>query len=398
MKLFTLLFFMLTSISCRESFDIDDVIFEENLVVKAILTDEFKHHSVQLWQTVPIDSINANPLQKANVFITDDDGTTYNFEEKEDGVYMSTLKFSAESEKLYSLNIETNNGVKYSSTQEQLPPISELGDLDFEIASNILDESELIIKANSVLKNNDAKYYRYEYDETYKIRAPYWNARKIIVVSEDPYIFDTTLKDPTVYGVGFCYGNKKSNKIIVTETTSLSQNQVQNFPIRFIPLESYVIGQRYSLLLKQYVLNKSTYDYYNLLSKFSDPDNIFSQIQLGNIASNIKPEKNSIKNKVYGVFEVSSVNIKRFYLNREDITDTGYINYITAPSCEDRPEPFLVDDSGSSPLFKLLNNDFIYFDVLPFPQPPNQKYKLIPKPCGDCSYVGSPIKPDFWED
>ncbi len=220
-------------------------------------------------------------------------------------------------------------------------------------------------------------------------------AKNYNCVCSPPYEFKLVQKDPNEHGIGFCYGNQKSKKVLITETKSLSEDRVRGFPVRAIPLDSYVIGMRYSLLLKQYVINKKTYDYYELLGKFSDSNNIFSQVQLGNIPSNIKSEINPIKNKVDGFFEVSSVTTKRFFINREDITTPHYTNYVTRAFCNDRPIPVPVDQYGNSPLLKLLEDGYIFFDIPPSSSFP---YILIGKECGDCSRFGKPIAPDFWVD
>ncbi len=395
--LFLLFIFLLLTKSCIEPFEIDNNTFTENIVVKAILTNEIKSHSVKLFQTIPIDSTKTIPVKKAIVTIIDDAGVTYNFQETENGIYTSTSPFAAQPLKSYTLNIETIGGMKYNSTPEKLPLSSEIKDLSFNVELNDLDILELVIKANSALSGNEGQYYRYEYDETYKIKIPFWTTRKIIIESaKPPYEFKLIQKDPNEDGVGFCYGNQKSKKFLITETKSLSEDRVIGFPIRTIPLDSYVVGVRYSILLKQYVINKKTHDYYELLSKFSDPDNVFSQVQLGNIPSNIKSETNPIENKVDGFFEVSSVNTKRFFINREDITETNYTNYVTRAFCNDRPTPIIVDQDGNSPLLKLLESGYIFFDLPPvstsFP------YILIGKECGDCSRHGNPVAPDFWVD
>ena len=71
---FYFLIFILLIISCTQPIEIDNVTFEENIVVKAILTNEIKNHSITLSKTVQIDATENNPLENATVFITDDSG------------------------------------------------------------------------------------------------------------------------------------------------------------------------------------------------------------------------------------------------------------------------------------------------------------------------------------
>ncbi len=183
--LFILCIIMLIK-GCIEPFEIVNTTFTKNIVVKAILTNEIKKHSVKLFQTIPIDSTKTIPVKNAIVRIIDDTGITYNFQETEDGIYTSTSPFAAQPVKSYILKIKAIEGIEYSSTPEQLPSTSEIKNLSYKIEINDSNISELVIKANSKLSNNEGQYYRYEYDETYKIKIPYWTPRKIIIVSAVP--------------------------------------------------------------------------------------------------------------------------------------------------------------------------------------------------------------------
>jgi len=395
---FLLVIFLITN--CTQLLEIDNITLEENIVVKAILTNEVKNHTVVLSNTIQIDATERNPLENATVFITDDTGTIYNFQENENGEYISITQFAAEPSKSYTLHMETPQGIKYKSSSEQLPTTSEIDHLDFDVESDDNNQQVVVVKVNSILTNQNANYYRYTYDETYKVRAIHWSPRRIKLLSENPYSFTIEDKDPDIDGVGFCYGNQKIKKIMVTETKTLAEDRVAAFPIRTIPLDSYIIGLRYSIKVDQYVLNKNTYDYYELLSTFSDPDQIFSQVQLGNIPSNISAETNTSNTKVSGFFEVSSVYSKRFYINRKDITTTDFTNYVTTSACLDRPNPLIEDQFGRSPLLNLLENGYIHFTNNPSNDPldSNQPYILIGKSCGDCTRVGQPVAPSFWID
>jgi hypothetical protein len=384
---------------CIESVEYANVTVDSNLVVNAILTNEFKNHTVELSKTIPIDSTKLSPEKNASVFITDNTGTIYNFQETEDGIYTSLNSFSAEVNKKYTLTIETNNGQKYTSTEEMLPGTSTVGDINISVEENEINQvEELVIKANSNLSTDEGKYYRYEYDETYKIKTPIWSQKKLLIISDtNPYEFELVDKTPEEDGIGFCYGNKKSKKILVTETLSLSQDQVVGFPIRQIPLDSYIIGLRYSILVKQYVINRNTFDFYTLLDKFSDPDDIFSQTQVGNIPSNIKSVNKPEEDKVIGFFEVSSLSTKRIFFNRDEITNTIYKNYRPISFCADRVTPEIEDSFGRSPLLERLTTRWIYQGIPDFPTP-NTPYLLALKVCGDCSHLGPVNPPSFWTE
>lgn len=385
--------------TCIEPIEFTTNSFNTNLVVNSIITDEFKTQRIELSRTIPIDSLNLSPEKGANVSIFDDTGLTYNFQENGAGVYTSINQFAAQADRKYTLNIETKDGNKYVSSPQPVPAKSTIKEITAGIENNSLTQKpEFLFKVSSDITTNTGQYYRYEYDETYKIRTPLWNPRKIVVISDTlPYKFDLEQKDPLIDGVGFCYPNKQSKAVFLTETVSLAQDQVIGFPLRQIPIESYIVGIRYSILVKQYVLNQNTYNFYSLMEKFSDPDDIFSQTQVGNIPSNISSVNNPEQDKVIGFFEVSSVSKKRLFVNRKDFTESQFINYELLALCVERREPQIVDDFNRSPLLNHLRIGWVY-QTDSETDDPNRPYRLTIKICGDCTHLGPAKTPDFWVD
>ena len=385
--------------TCIEPIEFTTNSFNTNLVVNSIITDEFKTQKIELSRTIPIDSLNLSPEKDANVSIVDDTGLTYNFQENGAGVYTSINQFAAQADRKYTLNIETKDGNTYVSSPQPVPAKSTIKEITAGIENNSLTQKpEFLFKVSSDITTNTGQYYRYEYDETYKIRTPLWNPRKIVIISDTiPYKFDLVQKDPLIDGVGFCFPNKESKAVFLTETVSLAQDQVIGFPLRQIPIESYIVGIRYSILVKQYVLNQNTYNFYSLMEKFSDPDDIFSQTQVGNIPSNISSVNNPEQDKVIGFFEVSSVSKKRLFVNRKDFTESPFINYELLALCTERREPQIVDDFNRSPLLNHLRIGWVYQTDSETPDP-NRPYRLTIKICGDCTHLGPAKTPDFWVD
>ncbi len=391
---------LITIQSCIEPIEFATVSTDTNLVVSATITNEIKTQTIELSRTIPIDSTKLAPETNAKVYITDEAGVSYDFQETTTGVYTSINQFAATTNKQYKLIVETSNGQKYSSTEEALPPTSSINDINVSIENNEIDDiQEFVFKVTSNTSGDEGKFYRYEYDETYQIKTPIWSRKKLLIISDTPpYEFDLVDKTEEEDGIGFCYGNQKSKKILLTETKTLSQDQVIGFPIRQIPVNSYIIGIRYSILVKQYVINQNTFDFYTLLDKFSNPDDIFSQTQVGNIPSNITSLNNS-EDKVIGFFEVSSVSNKRIFINRNDITETPFTNYRTVALCDERVNPEIIDAFGRSPLLDRLRTGWIYQSPPDLPIiPPNRLYQLAQKPCGDCSHLGAVNPPDFWTE
>ncbi len=392
--LYYLLITLFTFYNCVEVFEIEGITYENFLVVEATITNEFKQHEIKLSRTFEIDSLGPRTESNAIVYITDEDQNKYIFTETSTGIYTSDINFSAEENKNYTLKITTNTGENYTSTTQQLTAITTIDAVNYSVGNNLLDEPVITIGVDSYNLENNANYYRYEYEETYKIIAPYFSLFNIDIVSDTaPFSVNVLPKSDTT---NECFNTLYSNKIIQTETASFSEDKIVNFTIREIPTTDFIISSRYSILVKQYVQNIAAYNYYNTLNSFSTSDSFFSQIQTGFLEGNINSETD-INHKVIGFFEVSSMVKKRLFFNREDVVNVTpeFIDecQIISPTLTGAFNP------NFSPLINALKNDYLFYnfngsptETLPGP------YLLVKTICGDCSVSGTNVKPDFWID
>lgn len=385
--------FLLLLVSCVEPIDIKTITYENYLVVEAIITNENKNHTIQLSRTFEIDSNTPAPETGATVQVISET-TTYNFNETSNGNYVSTVAFAAEAGKSYQLNITTKEGKSYSSSKEIVPKNSQIEGISTSIETSVEGESGVSISVQSFNPNNDSNYYRYQYEETYKIVPPFWSSKELMIVSE-VRPFQVEIIDRTVDNK-ICYKTNDSKSILITETKSLAEDRV-NFPVRFILANDFIITERYSILVKQHVLSAQAFNYYKTLKELSSSDNVFAQTQpgfiAGNLISNTDPNE-----KVVGFFEVSSVSEKRFFFNFSDIFSSDKPTFLD--SC-DFVAPILYDSfTGESPLVTLLkDNSHTYYKENDTGLAHLEgRYLLVPKICGDCTVLGSNIKPDFWVD
>lgn len=119
--------------ACTDRFPIGDLANNSNrLVVEGRFTNENQPHTIYLSRTLAYTTPTPNgqgyPLESgATVTITDDQGKTISFSEVSPGVYTTTTNAKGEIGRIYTLNITTNDGKKYSSEPEKMtevPPIN----------------------------------------------------------------------------------------------------------------------------------------------------------------------------------------------------------------------------------------------------------------------------------
>lgn len=382
--------------ACVEPIDIETLTFEDVLVIEAKITNEFKHQEVKLSRSLRFEDEELNYESNADVKIVDDNSTTFQFIESSKGRYYSVDKFEAQSGGVYQLHIKTKSGKSYISKKVELPNTTQINDVYASREIDDLGNDGISIFIDSYDSNGNSRYYRYEYEESYKIIAPYWSPFDMIVV-DDRYLVKVlkTEEEKT------CYNTVKSNTIIQTETTNLIEDKVSKFEVRFIPRSDAIISHRYSILVKQYVQSLEAYTYFKTLNKLSGSGNIFSQNQPGFFNGNIFSEDN-IDEKVIGFFEVTSFSSKRIFFDYYDF----YPEEPLPPyfiECElFAPSTTMHVGDPSRLMMALESGNVKYYEDNPnYPNPLDEeegKYNVVEAACGDCTELGNNVKPDFWED
>ena len=387
--------------SCVEEIDLRNFNSINLLIVQAELTDELKQHTIKLSRTIPLDSATPKNEISATVHITDNLGNTYLFSEFEPGSYKSTTAFKAEMGNLYKLHIQTLDGEVYESEQQKITGKNNISDLYVIPDKNISGELGVSIIVESNNENTTANYYKYTYEETYIVKAPYWSTDSLKIISANSRnpILELIKKPNNALERRICYKTIFSNTIIQTETNSLSTSSVK-YAIRFIAQKNSIIWHRYSMLAIQHIQSYEAYTYYKILNKLSTDENVFSQVQPGYLQGNIFPTKDT-DNTVIGFFEVNSVSKKRFFFNFSDIYPVHNINF--QGDCLFLLEwPFLIDplnnanEAYGSPLIAAIT----YFRLVYAKENGSleRPYFVVPIQCTDCRYAASNIKPPFWID
>ncbi|MCL9807976.1 DUF4249 domain-containing protein [Flavobacterium luminosum] len=372
-------------ISCTEPMALQTDTFEEVIVIEATITNELKRHEIKISKTYKFEDAGPTYVTDATVFIKDDLGNMYNFVQ-DAGKYVSVNPFKAVTGRTYQLRVIAENK-EYSSTLEKLTTENTIEDIVPTVTTKEgVKGLELFVKSYD--PTNTSKYYRYEYEETYRVEAPNWVYKKAIVTG--PTSIDFVFRDSEAR---VCYSTEKSTDIIVTNTNEQSEDRV-NFPIRFISDQNPIIAHRYSILVKQYVQNLEAHTFYKTLKEISGSEGILSQNQPGFLYGNLKCETDPDE-KVIGFFDISSVSEKRIFFNFTDyFPDQPFPPYFY------KCEPFnMIFCFGPSPecvgediIYYLNNNQIVYY----YGNKPDLYF--LDTPCGDCTSFSSNIRPSFWID
>ncbi len=421
---FSLICIALVIVGCVDEFETEVIenIKEGALVVDARITDEQKQHTILLSRTFNFEESGPTPEIGALVKLVDNDGWEEQFTELSSGRYCTKNPIALAPGKSYVLEIETTDGIVYKSEKTYLPSKVDSMDIWAEKKIDDINGDGIAILVNSNDNSLNSQYFRYEYEETYKIIPPDFNPFEWDEIDYDYFCEDD---DPWEVSIAprsepadVCFATNTSNSLILASTANLTSKGLERFPVRFIKNDNYAISHRYSILVKQYHHDNAAASFYSSLDDFSSSENIFSNIQTGKLEGNIKVQ-NSNKANVFGYFELSSYSEKRLFLNYKDFYPNQalppYIepcSFISEPALY--PEGFhvtvingklVIDGTSNSPLMDAIiagtiayigeNENFLTGDEngdLVGRAP----YYVKPIGCVDCRVYGENRIPEFW--
>ncbi|MDE3213243.1 MAG: DUF4249 domain-containing protein, partial [Bacteroidota bacterium] len=244
----------------------------------------------------------------ARVEIADPSGALIPLTEIQPGQYEAAPTVLNPSQ-TYQLKITTSNGVEYASDFVpvlQTPPIDSI---------NWLQPGDLTIYANSHDPTGNIHNFRWDYQETWQYRAHL--DREVGVDNGLMYYTDSTHQ---TYN---CWISHSSSDILLGSTVALSQDQISGFPLLTIPQNSQKLSVRYSILVKQYALTDSAFQYLGVLKKNTENLGSIFDAQptqlIGNFHSVTHPSET-----VIGYLTASTVSQQRIFISHSELHDWNY--------------------------------------------------------------------------
>ncbi|MDR5590438.1 DUF4249 domain-containing protein [Christiangramia sp. SM2212] len=372
--------------ACVEPYEPKSEFYERSVVIEGMVTSELKVQEIAVSETYALDVDSISYVTDAKVRVFSSEGDTYNFFYDTNGKYRSEQVFMAREGVNYQLEVEVNGNV-YQSDKEKITGYSDLENVVAKEAVNDEGEIGVSITVNSNALNDDSKYYRYTYEETYKIVSPYTQAKYFINNGNGVELVDV----PAGVEREVCYNTLNSQKGILSNTDLQNDNDQNDQLIKFLRIDDFKIINRYSILVRQHVISGDAFRFYQTLDELSNSESVFAQNQPGFLAGNIENVSNSDEN-VVGYFEVASVQQKRIFFSFLDIFDYTQRRDLRVDCPKSRP----------------LSADLVYYirqNLIQYlsPAPPSESpyegpWYLVPIECIDCRVLGTPVKPEFWID
>ncbi len=355
--------------SCKVPYEPQPTTTPTNYLVVEGLINTTDSTFIKLSRTVLVSSTNTvKPELKATVTIESDQGTTYPLKEVGKGSYVAgILNLSAINK--YRLRIKTISGGTYLSDFVQAkitPPIDSV--------TTDAQRFALHIDVNTHDPQNNTRYYRWEYTETWEFFS--------YLTSGYTYNGSTFIPRTAANQIHHCWGNYVSPEVLLGTSETLTQDVILHSPIVIIPSASEKLHTRYSIIVRQYALTKEAYQYWKLLQTNTENLGGTFDAQPSATIGNIHNVNNAAE-PVIGFISAGTFTQTRIFRDIYSLPGDYYLDYKYNP-------PY---DDNKCGVVQVLPPDYNVFI--------NQLVPLSPgagssAECADCTLRGSNVKPSFW--
>ncbi|MFD0749059.1 DUF4249 domain-containing protein [Mucilaginibacter calamicampi] len=212
-------------------------------------------------------------------------------------------------------------------------------------------------------------YYRHSYIETWEYQTDLISYFKIVNDKRVPREFPQD-------DISTCWHTFPSHEIILTSTANLSEDRLNDKLILSIGSTEKKINIEYSILVKQSVLTREGFEFYESLRKNTESVGTIFDAQPSQLFGNIRSTTNPSET-VIGFISAGSVTEKRFIIQLKDFP-SNWFALDDKSICEeslrmptDIRQPFIVVGITSS-------TNYLY--------------------CADCIYSGgNRVRPPYWK-
>lgn len=370
---------------CVEPYDfvVDETV--EAMVVEAQFSNHLGSHRVLLSSSRGLEDDIVSPVSGATVSIVEDGALEINLIEIESGIYETEPSVAGKIGSTYELNIQLKDGATFRSSPEVLKkpvPIDSIWGRYIELPSEeddgFIQGVQLFVDSHDF--DNEASYFRYEYQEDFEVKAAFPSLLE--------WDYETESYGPRDFPIGVCYEKTNSQGILVATTSGLSENRLSEFPVKMIEQSDPELRGNYAIIMKQFALNESGFQYYKNLRENNESAGSFFDKQKGTIPGNISPVGSSLP--VLGYFEVAGLSMDTAFFHSSDYAKQGFrVTKYAAGECSES------DNLEVSPAE--LNNGLMQGKNIVYVDNLSGIAKLSSIPCSDCRVYADIKKPEYWD-
>jgi hypothetical protein len=329
-----------------------------------------------LTRTIPLPGDSTIPVVTgALVQVEGSDSSVYPLTEEGNGQYgIASLALSTAVQ--YRLRIIIPNGETYLSDFVPYKPTPPIDSVNWVYNSN-----GVTIYVNTHDPTNSTRYYQWTIDQTFEYHSA--EASEFVYVPSTNSLVQRTAAQMIFY----CWKDIPPTNIMIGSSTKLAQDVIYEFPLVNIPLNSQALSVEYSILVTQYALSDSGYDFLSLMAQNTQSLGSIFDAQPSQLTGNIHSLSNPGES-VIGYIQAGTVQQQRIFINNQQLP-----NWVFPDRCPD-PDIIVAPDSlqqyfggrGYIPLYENFG-----------PAQPIFGWYANEIGCVDCrTQGGTTEKPSFW--
>ncbi len=355
------------TLGCKQTYD-PPVIANPptSLVVEGFINNGPDSTYFDLTHTYKLnDSTAATPETGAGVFIQGSDNSSYSLGEVGNGLYGANLP-PLNPTTTYRLYINTTGGKLYASNYVPIvtdPPIDSVNFIHNNTGVNIY--------VNTHDPTNTAKYYRWEYQETWEFHSAYFATLQFL---------NNQLVNYSPNTIATCWSGDMSTRIILGTTSQLASDVVSLLPLVTIPPNAKQLSVKYSILVKQYAITEDAYNWWSVMQNNTENIGSIFGVQPSTDQGNIRC-LNDTSEQVVGYVSAGNISSQRIFITNSQAFPWNY-----QPACSIQIVPL---DSVA----------FYYTEgIWPIDLTADQTHAQESyESCIDCTFGGTNIQPPFWQ-
>jgi len=383
--LYTSLLLAIISTSCKKPYNPKLAAVQTNyLVVEGVINSGQDSTTIRLTRTVTLtDSVQTVPELGAQVTVESDQNASYLLYDFGNGKYISPpLNLNASGK--YRLHIRTQSGKEYISDYEPVKTTPAIDSVGF-----IQQNNGIQLYVNTHDPNNDTRYYRWDYTETWNFHAKY----------QSGFITDGTqlVNRTQAQQIYTCFANHSSNDIVLASSAKLANDVIYQGPLIQIASTSEKLETKYSILVRQYALTKEEYGFWQNLKKNTEQLGSIFDAQPSEVPGNIHCVTNPSE-PVLGYVGVTNIQQKRIFISASQLPETWRPVYPYQCGIDSL---FYSDAAGQNQvatfLIPLGSSKFAISPILDKRGLNVLGFASADAQCADCTIRGTTTIPSFWK-
>jgi Domain of unknown function (DUF4249) len=381
-KLFSYIIFLSITAGCKEKY-VAPIQSPSTgyLVVEGFINSGPGTTSIRLTRTTMLyDSVDIISEHNAVVNIEGENNEIFPLYENGNGIYISPSPFNLNNNEKYRLQIKTGDNKEYTSDFATVKRTPEIDSISWK-----RENGGVRIYVNTHDPQNNTRYYKWNYEETWEYHSAYLSNLKYITDPTTNQILGvgprlpSTLPDTTIYK---CWHTTNSTSTNIGSSEKLSADVIY-LPLLFIEPASQKLSVLYSINLKQYALSHEAYLFFEKIKKNTEQVGSVFDPQPSELQGNIHCVTNP-KETVVGFVEISEEKDQRLFIRNDELPGWNYIAACNQVIIDNQPDsiakyglgllPTAVHEAGLS------IKDFYASSYT----------------CVDCTLTGTNIRPNFW--